>query len=82
MLLPEDVASPLKDLILPAFLDADLAQNRESFLQYGTGNPAQGLLGAWNLGQLVGLPGLWSLVPLVAIWAVALYLVMYRFSER
>jgi hypothetical protein len=26
---------------------------------------------AWNLGQLAGLPGLWSLAPLVVLWAGA-----------
>jgi hypothetical protein len=71
VLLPEDVSAPLTQLILPAFLRADLAQNRQSFLQYGTANPAQGLLGAWNVGQLLGLPGLASLLPLALVWAVA-----------
>jgi hypothetical protein len=71
VLLPEDVSAPLTQLVIPAFLRADLAQNRQSFLQYGTANPAQGLLGAWNLGQLVGLPGLASLLPLALLWAVA-----------
>jgi hypothetical protein len=71
VLLPEDVSAPLMQLIVPAFLRADLAQNRQSFLQYGTANPAQGLLGAWNLGQLVGLPGLASLLPLGVVWALA-----------
>jgi hypothetical protein len=70
VLLPEDVSMPVRDLILPAFTHGDLAQNRQSFLQYGTANPAQGLLGAWNLGQLIGLSGLWSLLPLAIVWAV------------
>jgi hypothetical protein len=70
--LPEDVPAPLRDLVIPAFLHADLAQNRQSFLQSGTANPATGLLGAWNLGQLLGLPGLTSLLPLLILWAIAL----------
>jgi hypothetical protein len=74
VMLPEDVGSPVSQLILPAFLHADLAQNKQSFLQYGTANPAQGLLAAWNLGQLAGMPGLWSLGPLMLIWAIGLYL--------
>ncbi|MBV8718849.1 MAG: hypothetical protein JOZ65_27600 [Chloroflexi bacterium] len=72
VMIPEDVGSPLIDAILPSFLHAELAQNRESFLQYGTAIPAQGLAGAWNLGQLVGLPGLWSLLPLLLLWIVCL----------
>jgi hypothetical protein len=80
VLLPEDVAAPVRELIIPAFLHADLAQNRQSFLQYGTANPAQGLLGAWNIGQLLGLPGLWSLLPLFGVWIVALYLLKDDFE--
>jgi hypothetical protein len=74
VLLPEDVSAPLTQLIIPAFLRADLAQNRQSFLQYGTANPAQGLLGAWNLGQLLGLQGLASVLPLACLWALAAWL--------
>jgi hypothetical protein len=81
VLLPEDVSAPLTQLIIPAFLQAELAQNRQSFLQYGTANPAQGLLGAWNLGQLVGLPGLSSLLPLAILWLAA-FVLIYRLSLK
>ena len=76
VMLPEDIASPVTQLILPAFLHANLAQNKQSFLQYGDANPAQGLLAAWNIGQLAGLPAVWSLAPLVLIWAIGLYLIV------
>jgi hypothetical protein len=81
IMVPEDVGSPLTQVIFPSFLDAAFAQNRQSVLQYGDAQPAQGLLGAWNLGQLLGLPGHLSLMPLVVIWAVAAYLLVYRFRE-
>jgi hypothetical protein len=68
VMIPEDVGAPLTEVIVPSFLRADLAQNRQSFFQYGDANPAYGVAGAWNLGQLVGLPGLWSLLPLFILW--------------
>jgi hypothetical protein len=82
LMVPEDVGSPLTQVILPSFIDAAFAQNRQSFLQYGDAQPAQGLLGAWNLGQLVGLSGHLSLVPLVVIWAVAAYLLLKASGQR
>ena len=72
IMLPEDVASPVTDLVIPAFTHGELASNRQSFLQYGDAVPAQGLLGAWNLGQLFGLTGAASLIPLCVVWLVAL----------
>ncbi|MCA1647482.1 MAG: hypothetical protein LC797_19160 [Chloroflexi bacterium] len=77
VMLPEDVSAPVRQLLVPAFLHGDLAQNRQSFVQYGSANPAQGLPGAWNVGQLVGLPGLVSLVPLCVFW-LAVVLVLRR----
>lgn len=73
IMVPEDIESPVTDVIVPSFLRAALAQNPQSFLQYGDARPAEGLLGAWNLGQLVGLPGLLSLAPLLLCWAVIGY---------
>ena len=79
---PEDVATPVQSLIVPSFLRGELAQNAQSYVQYGADNPAHGLLAAWNLGQLLGLPGLFSLLPLGLVWMVAGYLLMSRFRER
>jgi hypothetical protein len=72
VMLPEDVASPVTELVIPAFASGELASNRQSFLQYGDAVPAQGLLGAWNLGQLFGLTGGASLIPLYLVWMAAL----------
>jgi hypothetical protein len=80
IMIPEDIGSPLTQVVFPSFAHAALAQNRQSFLQYGDARPAQGLLGAWNLGQLAGLPGLWSLVPLLLVWLIAAYM-LYRLSN-
>ncbi len=52
----------------PSFRAGRLAANRESML-----TPAEGpdQYGAFNLGQLMGLRGLVSLLPLLAMWGVA-----------
>lgn len=52
----------------PAFWSGQMAMNRESML---TAAEAAGNHSAFNLGQLVGLHGLASLIPLLAMWAVA-----------
>jgi hypothetical protein len=83
VMLPEDSPSPVTELVLPAFLRGELALNRQSFLQYGTGHPAEGVLGAWNLGQLVGLRGQASLIPLGVLWLlVAVVLVRIEIAHH
>jgi hypothetical protein len=52
----------------PAFWSGRMAMNRESVL---TAAEAAGGYGAFNLGQLLGLRGLASLIPLFAMWAIA-----------
>ncbi|HZQ96195.1 MAG TPA: hypothetical protein VFA67_14370 [Candidatus Sulfotelmatobacter sp.] len=52
----------------PAFWSGQMAMNRESML---TAAEAAGGYGAFNLGQLLGLRGLPSLLPLFGIWAIA-----------
>jgi hypothetical protein len=72
---PYSYDSPFAQLWWPAFKAGDLSVNHTSF-DMATYNP---LLvrdhpeahQAWNLGELAGLQGLKSLLPLVAMWAVA-----------
>ena len=52
----------------PAFRSGHLAMNHESML---TAAEAAGGYGAFNLGQVLGLQGLPSLIPLLLFWAVA-----------
>jgi hypothetical protein len=59
---------PIVHSTWPAFWSGQLALNRESMLTVGESN---GRWGAFNLGQLVGLRGLASLIPLLAVWGVA-----------
>jgi hypothetical protein len=62
---------PLVHSVWPAFWSGQMALNHESMLTAAeAGSGAQ--LGAFNLGQLIGLHGLESLIPLFAVWGVAL----------
>ena len=51
----------------PAFWSGQMATNRESMLLV---SEAGGSYGAFNLGQLIGLRGMASLIPFVAMWGV------------
>jgi len=68
---------PIVHSTWPAFWSGQLALNRESMLTVGE---SKGRWGAFNLGQLVGLRGMASLTPLLAVWGVAavLWWRMYR----
>ncbi|MBT8494515.1 MAG: hypothetical protein KJO07_15775, partial [Deltaproteobacteria bacterium] len=63
----------MTQLLLPAFVDGDLSLNHQSFLEPGA-TPAKLRGGqleheAFNLGELLGLRGHLSLVPLALVWA-------------
>ena len=65
----------MRELLWPAFRDGDLSLNPQTFVHNsadvahlrGGGDPHA----AWNLGEIAGLHGLISLLPLVAVWAIA-----------
>lgn len=59
---------PIVHSVWPDFWAGHMAANRESML---TAAEAKGKYGAFNLGQLIGLNGLASLIPLVVIWGLA-----------
>ncbi len=54
----------------PAFWAGQMAVNRESMLTVAEAGTS-GRYGAFNLGQLMGLRGLASLIPLLAMWGLA-----------
>jgi hypothetical protein len=54
----------------PSFLSGTMALNRASVLTVAEAGP-HGDYGAFNLGQLIGLRGLASLIPLLVIWTLA-----------
>jgi hypothetical protein len=62
---------PLMQLIIPAFSAGKLALNSGSMLTAAEDIPS-GTHGAFNLGQLAGLHGLASLIPLLVLWALAI----------
>jgi hypothetical protein len=83
---PSDVRAPVCELLWPAFKDGDLSLNNQTFVSYGAqagrlrGNPA--LHAGWNLGEVAGLHGRLSLLPLGLVWAVALPILMIMARPR
>jgi hypothetical protein len=77
---PASIKAPMRELLWPAFRDGDLSLNPQTFVHNsvdvghlrGGGDPHA----AWNLGELVGLRGLWSLLPLALVWAAAALLLV------
>jgi hypothetical protein len=61
---------PLVHSVWPAFWSGQMARNRESMLTVAEAQASPGH-GAFNLGQLLGLHGLASLIPLFVMWGVA-----------
>ena len=62
--------SPMIQLLWPSFWSGNLALNQSSMLAPFDAD-ADDAPGAFNLGQLMGLHGLASLLPLLAVWALA-----------
>lgn len=77
---PASLRAPMSELLWPAFRDGDLSLNPQTFVHNSV--DADRLRGgvvphaAWNLGELAGLRGLSSLLPLGIIWAVAAWLLL------
>ena len=61
---------PLLHSTWPAFWAGQVALNHQSMLTVAEAGSSS-LYGAFNLGQLAGLRGLASLIPLLAVWACA-----------
>jgi len=67
---PSEFRCPLVQLYWPLFWAGRLSYNQGSFLRLSEELPGQ-THGAFNLGELMGLHGLWSLLPLLAVWVLA-----------
>ena len=69
--------------VWPAFWSGQVAINRESMLTVAEAGSG-GEYGAFNLGQLIGLRGLGSLIPLLVVWvgAAVVWWRMHRVEER
>jgi hypothetical protein len=73
-------ACPIEHSVWPAFWTGQMALNRLSMLTVA--EAASGQYGAFNLGQLMGLHGLASLIPLFAVWGVGGWLWLRISRER
>lgn len=73
--LPYEYDQPMRDFLWPAYLRGDLALNRDPF--FG-GLPVAGDSVAFNLGKLVGLPGVLQLLPLLAFWMTMGWRLVHR----
>jgi len=74
---------PIMHSVWPAFWSGQVALNRDSILTVAeAGSSTQ--YGAFNLGQVLGLRGSASLIPLFAMWGIAalLWMRMQRASGR
>ncbi len=67
--------APVRELLWPAFKDGDLSLNNQSFVtdraQAARLRSHPELHAGWNLGEIAGLHGLWTLLPLGLVWLVA-----------
>ena len=78
---PASIKAPMSELLWPAFRAGDLSLNPQTFVHNsvdvehlrGGGDPHA----AWNLGELAGLRGLSSLLPLALVWAAAALLIVF-----
>jgi hypothetical protein len=72
---PGSVMAPVRELLWPAFRDGDLSLNHQTFVHFtADGDRLRGRTiphAAWNLGEIAGLRGHASLLPLAAIWVGA-----------
>ena len=75
---PSDVKRPMPDLLWPAFRSGDFPIGWQSVIEMGAPTVPLSQLerdgiprASWNVGQLLGLRGHASLLPLLIVWIVA-----------
>lgn len=77
---PSNIMRPVQELLWPAFAEGDLSINAQTYNDYGADPDAMrhhpDAHAAWNLGEVVGLRGLTSLLPLLALWVLAALLLL------
>jgi hypothetical protein len=77
---PSSFHAPVRELLWPAFRDGDLSLNDATFVhnssQFDRLRGHQVPHAAWNLGEIAGLHGHMSLVPLGLVWAAAALLLL------
>ena len=70
---PKEIEAPWTSFLVPHFFSGELSLNRTSFDDRWPGSARQ----AWNLGEIAGLDGLASLLPLLALWGFAAGFMMW-----
>jgi len=77
---PANYQDPVRELLWPAFRDGDLSLNNQAFddlrADWGRLRGHPELHAAWNVGELIGLRGRASLLPLAVVWAAAWLLLL------
>jgi hypothetical protein len=72
---PAAIARPVTELMIPAFREGHLALNTQRFTDMRADEAAIARhappSASWNLGMIMGLTGLASLIPLALVWATA-----------
>ena len=74
----DDIERPVAELLWPNFAAGRLAINWQSFVEDRPAGERDRSAHAWNLGEKLGLTGLTSLVPLIAMWSVVAGLYAWR----
>ena len=72
---PQSFRMPVTQLIMPSFWHGQLSLNQVSMLT-SVDESAGGKYGAFNLGELAGLHGLTSLLPLLILWLAVLWVMV------
>ena len=79
---PATFKAPVQELLWPAFKDGDLSLNPQTFVHNGADvsrfRGHQLTHASWNLGEIAGLHGLPSLLPLALVWIIAAMLLRTR----
>ncbi|HXR15671.1 MAG TPA: hypothetical protein VN777_05610 [Terriglobales bacterium] len=76
---PDEFRCALFQLFWPSFWAGKLSLNQQSMLTIAE-DPTGRVLGAFNLGELAGLHGLASLLPLLVVWALGC--VLWHWIDR
>jgi hypothetical protein len=78
-----DMSAPVREFVLPMFVRGKLSEKgvaRDGRIGFASLNPGHEW-DAFNLGETMGLRGLWSLAPLGAVW-IACGVVIARALRR
>lgn len=67
---PEEVASPVADLLWPAFARGELSLNHQAIFEPAVSRNRDPATHAWNVGEKFGLIGHVSLAPLLLVWGL------------